>query len=429
MSVDFGLFQSRHSDHLCGFFSELRVRQETSGPYYGLWIAGTDLGDVTRSHNAPMSSRGVTGLSGFGTAFERQTAECRALAEAVERFCSVMFPTDAVIQSSGAALGPDALLAEAFPQCSRGEREIWQADVGLRAVNSDSVLSWVEAWSVTHGRRRFIPLEMAFMGMPTMMKDLIALPVSTGFAAGSDYEMAVQNGLLEVVERDAVALWWWGRRRRPHLAAAAFENVHLSGFEERAKECRLKAIYLDLTTDVGIPVVGALQLQASFPHVVFMSASRFSLSGAALRALEETGSVRQALATADQAFDEKTLLSGHPHDPANFAMFYAQGRRPSAFDFALATSERQQTAAVSDFSAAVARLADLGHEVIVVDCTTDEAEALGLAVVHVVVPGLMGISFSHSVRYLGESRFRSVCAIPEQTDGLEAANHDPLPFA
>ena len=44
---------------------------------------------------------------------------------------------------------------------------------------------------------------------------LFARADSNGCAAGSVLEEAVLQGLLELIERDAVALWWYNRLRRP----------------------------------------------------------------------------------------------------------------------------------------------------------------------------------------------------------------------
>ena len=80
----------------------------------------------------------------------------------------------------------------------------------------------------------------------------------SGNAAGNSLEEAVLHGLLELIERDALAIWWYNRIRRPAIALDAFDDPYIHRLAARYA-ARGRALWaLDLTTDLGIPAVAAV---------------------------------------------------------------------------------------------------------------------------------------------------------------------------
>ena len=77
-------------------------------------------------------------------------------------------------------------------------------------------------------------------------------------------EAATMSALLEVIERDAAALWWvGGRPPRPislETGAAAGAEVFLQ--QLRGAAATRYSRLLDITTDVGVPTVAAISLAA-----------------------------------------------------------------------------------------------------------------------------------------------------------------------
>ena len=115
----------------------------------------------------------------------------------------------------------------------------------------------VEATSVTTGGQVRLPLHRVFLELPAALRPADSPACgSNGLAAGRDHEEAATAALLELIERDAVALWWRSRYRAPsyigqsragHAAIASIAACLLS------KGRRLQL--LDLTHDIGVPVV------------------------------------------------------------------------------------------------------------------------------------------------------------------------------
>ena len=100
-------------------------------------------------------------------------------------------------------------------------------------------------------RRRY-----CYYGFPTAAQFFTRCD-SNGCAAGSTLEEAILYGFLELVERDGVALWWYNRVRRPARGRRPasrcpyWDEMQRYYRDELGRELRA----LDLTTDLGIPVV------------------------------------------------------------------------------------------------------------------------------------------------------------------------------
>lgn len=110
---------------------------------------------------------------------------------------------------------------------------------------------------------------------------------SNGCAAGPTREDALLGGLLELVQRDAIAVWWYNRIRRPALdldhgcsdrLAALFATV---GRRDRVLHV------LDLTTDLRIPACVAISARADGTEAVLGTGCGPSAEAAAWSALTE----------------------------------------------------------------------------------------------------------------------------------------------
>src|SRR6185295_9707032 len=87
-------------------------------------------------------------------------------------------------------------------------------------------ISWTRLWSLTHDTEKLLPTAYAYYGHPEF-KDRWCMPDSNGCASGNSLEEAILQGFMELVERDAVALWWYNRVRRPGVALDSFGEPYL----------------------------------------------------------------------------------------------------------------------------------------------------------------------------------------------------------
>jgi ribosomal protein S12 methylthiotransferase accessory factor len=78
---------------------------------------------------------------------------------------------------------------------------------------------------------------------------------SNGCAAGQTAGHAIAHALLELVERDATGIWWHARISRPGLPPSSLQDEQLAKAMTARTDMRQRVSLLDLTHDLGIPVV------------------------------------------------------------------------------------------------------------------------------------------------------------------------------
>ena len=107
---------------------------------------------------------------------------------------------------------------------------------------------------------------------------------STGAAAGASIEDAVLRGLLEVIERDAAALWWYNRCHRPPVRAPIPQDLEV---ERWLSELNRRIWLLDLTTEWQVPVTAALSARNDGSSVLVATAAGTTFDESCERAIRE----------------------------------------------------------------------------------------------------------------------------------------------
>jgi ribosomal protein S12 methylthiotransferase accessory factor len=199
--------------------------------------AEVDPGEVGPG-NGPVGHVAGTGLN-FRQAFEA------CAGEGVEYASQFATGDDAI-----AFLAEDEALAGA----SAAWHELWEMLGPYRRRGRRDPTAWTSAARLADGEPVRVPADLCFR-RPADVRDLDPpWPLSTGTGAGTDPLDAALHGLLELVERDAVALWWRGGRPArivPDTSGSATLE-HLRGGPTRRRSW-----LLDITSDVGVPVVVA----------------------------------------------------------------------------------------------------------------------------------------------------------------------------
>ena len=203
-----------------------------------------------------------------------------------------------------------------------------------------------------------------------------------------------------------MALWWYNRARRPAFDLDSIGEPYVDVLREHYDRLGRDLWVLDITTDNGIPAFVGVSKRRSGPteDIVLGFGAHVDPRMAAMRALTEVnqflpavtdiqpdGSVNYWIEDIDAVewWTTRTLES----DP-----YVVPSGEPatSVGSFApLATDDITE-----DVRRCVARLAELGHEVIVLDQTRPDIE---LAVCKVMVPGLR-----HFWRRLGPGRLYDI---------------------
>jgi oxazoline/thiazoline synthase len=147
-------------------------------------------------------------------------------------------------------------------------------------------IEWSPVWSLRDEKFRYLPTGLLYFfhrGPDRIHAD------SNGCAAGNTLEEAIVQGFLELVERDAYAIWWYNRLRRPEVDLDQFEDSYVRDLRAQLAEVGRRLWVLDVTNDLGIPTFVAIShwTQNSQENIEFGSGAHFDSRIALLRALTE----------------------------------------------------------------------------------------------------------------------------------------------
>jgi ribosomal protein S12 methylthiotransferase accessory factor len=278
-----------------------------------------------------------TGGKGVDSASARVAAVC----EAVER-TALTWPTDVPVTSASLTdLGDDALdprevmlfsprqyaAARSRPATSdelppaRADDEPGQTvdDAVIRhrvpvPLRDDDVLDWVPAFPLDGGRAAWVPAALVWFGhrgdgADPHFDSARIVADSNGVAAGATAAEAAVYGLLEVIERDAVAMWWHLRLHRPTVDPDTCDDAYLQGFQAHVTATGRTFWLLDITNDIDVPVFVAVTARADGSEVVFGFGAHLDPVAAARSAVTECA---QFLVAFDRNPTDRHGLFGEP---------------------------------------------------------------------------------------------------------------------
>lgn len=110
---------------------------------------------------------------------------------------------------------------------------------------------------------------------------------SEGLAAGETIDHAIEKGLLELIERDAVGLWWHRGTRRPSAIKQAYYTDTVKTTMKRLASFGRRLWLLDITTDISVPVVAAICFDNKGKNIIIGAAANYDICKAADKAVIE----------------------------------------------------------------------------------------------------------------------------------------------
>lgn len=374
------------------------TRDERGPSFFNSFRAGPNLAlnvrrhfDQMRSARAENGGKGVTPLHG----------KVSALCEAVERHCGYFHGDEERVSGSLDSLGDAALHPNdclLFDERQYRDRAGWNASHSSFQYVCDpfdpsAVTSWTPVWSLTEGRHRLLPTGLLYFDVPAEHGGGGSLSAdSNGNAAGASLEDALLQGLLEVVERDAVALWWYNRTRAPGIDLDSFAVPWIDRLREVYAALRRDVWVLDVTSDVGIPTMAALSRRTDGPHedIMFGFGAHLDPGVALTRALTEMNQLMPAVVAAADGggYDWSDPDAVHWWRTATWdGMPYLRPDPEVAHRTPADYAHFPTTDLHEDVITVQRRLEGLGHDVLVLDQTRPD---VGLPVVKAIVPGMRG---------------------------------------
>ena len=404
-----------------GLVSRAAELSQSSGePPFSIWTGFLgDLSAALRSQRTWTHRVESGNIDGAGGAIDPDLARHIAIVESLERYSSCSWADEDLIWDTPAGLGDAAIGPDRWPACS--PTELADPHCGLVPFDSRVPLRWVRGWSLTRGREVFVPAILVYLKFPVHSpSERFTNTVSTGTAAHSDLREAVLGGLLEVIERDAIALTWLQRLRLPEIVVdPAVLDPEVAEYHRVGTSTELTVHLRDATTDYGIPILYAVQTSEADTELSQVVAATCDLDPqrALAKIHRELVSLRIALrshARSPRAKEvtgqDMTVVGGALADAApsmrHVFDFLLEGPRPSRRLTDMGRPELRGIRESSDDSLdrVVSALERVGSEAVVVDLTTDEARQVGMHVVKTLVPEAVPLSFSHHARYLATPR-------------------------
>lgn len=366
--------------------------------FRGTW---DDLASLRQNLGGRSAGKGKTDSQAMASGF----------CEAIERYSGVFQGNEIREKGSYQQMGDKAIHPNAcmnFSQQQYKNREQWNSECSgwfqkvPEPFDEAKEIDWTPVWSLTHQEFKYLPTAYCYYGYPTDYKS-DCWADSNGCAAGNTIEEAILQGFMELVERDAVALWWYNSLSKPQVDLASFNEPYFHDLKQYYQTINRELWVLDLTSDLNIPVFAAIsrRCNSEVEDLVLGYGAHFDAKIAISRALTEVNQI----------------LSNVLFAKADGSTNYPPSADPMAVDWwKTATIERQSylvpdkgiTAISGDYAeiASDDLLKDIqlcqqiveknGMEMLVLDQTRPD---IGLKVAKVIVPGMR-----HMWKRLGSGR-------------------------
>lgn len=343
-----------------------------------------------------------SGLSGgsFGKGSTSEQAEASALMEAIERYSGI-FQGDEIrmtrrftdFASGDAILANDVQLFSEAQLQARHEPAPEDSHPIPDPIDPAAKIEWSPAWSLRDKRFRYLPTGLMYFFYRDFHTD------SNGCAAGNTLQEAIVQGFLELVERDAYAVWWYNRSQRSEVDLSEFDDSYIRDIKTQFTDAGRRLWVLDVTNDLGVPTYVAVMhwIKDGEENIEFGSGAHFDRRIALLRSLTELSQFLSIGLMDGGSGDKSSLDRVTPLRLENYPFLIPASRPTVAPELGmhvpLDSAGGQVEACVE-----IARRA--GYDFLVLDQTRPDVE---VPVARVIVPGLR-----HFYRRYGPGRLYDV---------------------
>lgn len=332
----------------------------------------------------------------FGKGNNAAQSRTSALCEAIERYANMYTGEEPKIRGSYNKLKPSAINPETLQFYTMKQYALRES---LNALSSpqkiplpfdpDKVINWTPVWSFTRKKWCYLPLEYCYSMTPTVREENVTSFSSNGSAAGNCIEEAILQGFLELVERDATAIWWYNRIKRPQIDLESFNDNYFNEVKKHYKALGWDLWVLDITHDLQIPSVIALSKNKENGHFAIGLGTHLSMYLAIQRAITEMHQTFDPEGNHDPIWTEEQIEQK--------SFLYPAENQSTGINTWILPPERSLKDDILD---CVKRVEAAGMEFLVLNYTRPD---IGVPTVKVIVPGLR-----HFWKQLGPGRLYSV---------------------
>lgn len=321
----------------------------------------------------------------FATGVLMNEAGAKVLGEAYERY--ICFNPHADMFASANEIGSFLHPNDFFPYAV--DHPVYRR-YKLTPFNRDQKRAWVNGTDHT-GTSIYIPADVVYYAKYPLQQHLCYIPSSTGVAAHPDFEQAKINAILELIERDAIAVHWYGKLTPPHVAEAVLPSSALA-FKRKWEKAGWKVYILDITVDLTPVCMVLLVNKDSFPVLSSGAASFFTMDKAIQKACLEA----EYMAMSWQKRRKKKMTAESVRLPDDHGMLYATGNHFEEIEHLIYGKE-----AYLEHSLLTAT--DLAERIQVQTVRMDDGK-YPLYVVRVMSKYLLPLTFGFETEHYGHSR-------------------------
>ncbi len=334
-----------------------------------------------------------------GKGMTEDQAKVSALGEALERYQGLFTGEERRRRTTLTELGASGIHPNDIMLWSEQQyrdRDAWNASDRKFAVvpepfAPDFACDFSPLWSLTREEVRWVPTGMLYYSVPRPSGRMLFIACSNGAAAGNTHEEAILQGALELVERDAVAIWWYNRLRRPEFDISGINDPRIHDTLATYRRLGRPIALLDLTNDLGIPVVAAVSARESgvSEDILLGFGAHLDPAIAVMRAMSEVTQFYPGVAS--HLSDGSGSYSYDDRESQEWWLTATRASEPYLVPDSSAprATRTPYATTVNDIATAARTVTSLleaaGHEVLVLDQTRPD---IGFPTVKVIAPGL-----------------------------------------
>lgn len=375
-----------------------------------------------------------------GAALTRNDAMLAAIGESVERYCSSIYDHEKLCFASFEELCEKAVSPYEWALFNNGQYE--KRNFKFVRFDEKTKVNWVKGYSITENCEKYVPANFVYLPYISEPHEEVISPcISTGLAAGTSVESAILSGIYEAVERDAISIMWLNKLSMPVINNIKDTRILEDSYKKYFECDRAEYKLIDITTDIGIPVIFSIKYFKSAKGVSSScgAACRLDPEQAALKAMTEAAQgakwiqflhVQDWMWGYNDDFSDITDFQDHIH-------LYSLPEMVGGLGFVSASSVKKNLNEMKNKSAncvkkdirkCVDMLKAVGREVIVVDVTTPDIKETPFRVVKVLIPGLQQLNGDHNYPFLGGDRLFNVPSKLGYAKVVDSYNSAPHPF-
>lgn len=270
-------------------------------------IFDIDITEVNKSLRVPdvVVGKGKTKLQ----------AKIGCFAEAVERYNSTFFGHQYILSKyedlphKGIRPGELLLFSEAQYENRIQTNRSFGSFNQVSKKFDDSEIRWTSVQSLKDGDAIFVPSSYCYLNYPYKNEIELCPGDTNGCASGNSIEEAIVYAILELIERDAVAIWWYNKIQFPGIKIESLaDSCLLDLIEVHRREGRIFQM-IDITTDINVPVFVVVSSDQNGDRIHFGTACHFNPVIAMTRAVRELNQM-MTHTTLDQAFSSDNVHPG-----------------------------------------------------------------------------------------------------------------------